>query len=53
MHALADLKENGADILELDVTASLSELHITAAKAVAVHGRVDVVVNNAGSTSLF
>ncbi|KAJ7465914.1 hypothetical protein FB451DRAFT_1261318 [Mycena latifolia] len=45
---LADLKEQGADVLELDVTAPLDELHAIAKKAVAIHGRIDVVVNNAG-----
>ncbi|KAG5640096.1 hypothetical protein DXG03_001233 [Asterophora parasitica] len=45
---LDDLKARGADILELDVTSSLEKLHEIAKKAVAIHGRVDVVVNNAG-----
>lgn len=45
---LADLKAQGADVLELDVTAPLETLHEVARKAVAIHGRVDVVVNNAG-----
>ncbi|KAI0651295.1 NAD-P-binding protein [Trametes meyenii] len=44
-----ELKAQGADVLELDVTASLEELKHVANKAVAIHGRVDVVVNNAGS----
>jgi len=45
---LTELKENGAATLELDVTAPLNELHAVAAKAVAIYGHVDVVVNNAG-----
>ena len=45
---LSELKEKGAATLELDVTAPLSELHAVAAKAVAIHGHIDVVVNNAG-----
>ncbi|KAF8645764.1 hypothetical protein AX16_007631 [Volvariella volvacea WC 439] len=45
---LDDLKAAGADTLELDVTAPLEKLKETAAAAVAIHGRVDVVVNNAG-----
>ena len=45
---LAELKEKGAATLELDVTAPLSELHAVAAKAVAIYGHIDVVVNNAG-----
>ena len=45
---LNELKEKGAATLELDVTAPLSELHTAAAKAVAIYGHIDVVVNNAG-----
>lgn len=45
---LADLKEKGADTLELDVTAPLDTLHEFAKQAIAIHGRIDVLVNNAG-----
>lgn len=45
---LDDLEQQGADVLEMDVTAPLETLHEVAKKAVAIHGRVDVVVNNAG-----
>lgn len=45
---LNDLKAQGADVLELDVTVPLSDLQTIAAKAIAIHGAVDVVVNNAG-----
>jgi len=45
---LEDLKREGADTLELDVTSSLEILHEVAKKAVAIHGRIDVLVNNAG-----
>ncbi|TFK72652.1 NAD(P)-binding protein [Pluteus cervinus] len=45
---LDDLKAKGAYILELDVTDSLDSLKEVAKKAVAVYGRVDVLVNNAG-----
>ncbi|KAF8647535.1 hypothetical protein AX16_006642 [Volvariella volvacea WC 439] len=45
---LDELKAQGADVLELDVTSPLETLQETAKKAVAIHGRVDVVVNNAG-----
>lgn len=45
---LDDLRTRGADVLELDVTAPLDKLHEIAKKAIAVHGRVDVLVNNAG-----
>lgn len=49
---LDDLREQGADILELDVTAPLDTLNDIAKKAVGIHGRVDVLVNNAGKLSL-
>ncbi|OJT06430.1 3-oxoacyl-[acyl-carrier-protein] reductase FabG [Trametes pubescens] len=42
-----ELKAHGADVLELDVTAPLDQLKQVAQKAVAIHGRVDIVVNNA------
>ncbi|KAH8093857.1 hypothetical protein BXZ70DRAFT_948182 [Cristinia sonorae] len=45
---LSDLKNQGADVLELDVTDPLEKLHQVAKAAVKIHGRVDVVVNNAG-----
>ncbi len=45
---LDELKAQGADVIELDVTAPLETLHETAKKAVAIHGRIDVLVNNAG-----
>lgn len=48
---LDDLKARGADILELDVTSSLATLQEAAKAAVAFHGRVDVIVNNAGQSA--
>ncbi|PBK63936.1 short chain dehydrogenase [Armillaria solidipes] len=48
LHLLADLKEKGAETLELDVTAPLDDLKKVADKAVGIYGRVDVLVNNAG-----
>ncbi|KAJ3508792.1 hypothetical protein NLJ89_g5561 [Agrocybe chaxingu] len=45
---LADLKEKGADALELDATLPLEKLQEVAKKAAAVHGRIDVLVNTAG-----
>lgn len=45
---LADLKNQGADVLELDATSPLETLHGIAKQAIAFHGRVDVLVNNAG-----
>ena len=46
---LEELQSKGADVLELDVTAPLDTLHDVAKKAIDIHGRVDVLVNNAGS----
>ncbi|KAK0484457.1 hypothetical protein IW261DRAFT_1330928 [Armillaria novae-zelandiae] len=48
VHQIVDLKDKGAETLELDVTAPLDELKKTAEKAVGIYGRVDVLVNNAG-----
>jgi NAD(P)-dependent dehydrogenase (short-subunit alcohol dehydrogenase family) len=48
---LDDLKARGADIVELDVTSPLETLHEAAKKAIAIHGRIDVLVNNAGEPS--
>ncbi|KAF9017892.1 NAD(P)-binding protein [Hymenopellis radicata] len=45
---LEDLKSAGADVLELDVTSSVDEIGEAAKKAIAIHGRIDVLVNNAG-----
>ncbi|KAK1221367.1 hypothetical protein PQX77_015836 [Marasmius sp. AFHP31] len=44
----SDLKDKGAETLELDVTEPLDRLHEVAKKAIAFYGRVDVLVNNAG-----
>ncbi|KAF8212903.1 hypothetical protein K438DRAFT_1957485 [Mycena galopus ATCC 62051] len=44
---LTDLKDKGADVLQLDVTSPLDELHVVAKNVAAIHGRIDVVVNNA------
>ena len=43
-----DPKAQGADVVGLDVTAPLGVLHDIAKEAVNIHGRVDVIVNNAG-----
>ena len=48
LNRLDDLKVKGADILELDVTNSLESLREVARKAVELHGRIDVLINNAG-----
>lgn len=47
---LDDLKAAGADTVELDVTASPEKLSEIAKEVVSIHGRVDVVVNNAGTS---
>lgn len=44
---IADLKEAGADILTLDVTSKLETLKEVAKQAHAIHGRIDILVNNA------
>ncbi|KAF9045077.1 hypothetical protein BJ165DRAFT_1389033 [Panaeolus papilionaceus] len=48
LHKLEDLKEKGADVLELDVTSPVDTLKQQAENAVAIHSRIDVLVNNAG-----
>ncbi|OBZ65295.1 3-oxoacyl-[acyl-carrier-protein] reductase FabG [Grifola frondosa] len=48
MPQLADLETRGANILQLDVTDTFDNLKEIAKKAVEIHGRVDVLVNNAG-----
>lgn len=50
--SLDDLKKEGADTLELDVTDTPENLNAIAKTAVAIHGRIDVVVNNAGKLSI-
>lgn len=45
---LEPLRAEGATVLQLDVTAEQDKLNAVIAAAVKVHGRVDVLVNNAG-----
>ncbi|KAI9838166.1 MAG: hypothetical protein M1837_002628 [Sclerophora amabilis] len=45
---IESLGPEGADILQLDVTSSLQTLNDVVAKAHGLHGRIDVLVNNAG-----
>ncbi|KAI0056647.1 NAD(P)-binding protein [Artomyces pyxidatus] len=45
---IRDLQHLGADALALDVTSDPAALALVAERALALHGRVDVVVNNAG-----
>ncbi|KAF5351889.1 hypothetical protein D9756_007556 [Leucocoprinus leucothites] len=46
---LDDLKARGAEILELDVTDPVETVKSVVAKALSIYGRIDVLVNNAGS----
>lgn len=41
------LKDTGASLLQLDVTDSQEALNDKVAEAIAIHGRIDVLVNNA------
>ncbi|KAJ5261411.1 Short-chain dehydrogenase/reductase SDR [Penicillium angulare] len=45
---LAPLKEAGAAVMELDVTASESVIKEKAEEAWSIYGKVDILVNNAG-----
>ncbi|KKK23488.1 hypothetical protein P175DRAFT_0529381 [Aspergillus ochraceoroseus IBT 24754] len=45
---ISHLAELGASTLALDITAPQRDLDAKAAEAIAIHGRVDVLVNNAG-----
>ena len=45
---LAHLKDTGAAVLELDVSAPEAEIHSKAEEALGIYGGVDVLVNNAG-----
>ncbi|KAL2816689.1 hypothetical protein BJX63DRAFT_441443 [Aspergillus granulosus] len=47
---ISHLKDLGAEVLQLDVTSPQSELNAKAAEAIAIFGRVDVLVNNAAFT---
>ncbi|KAJ7611423.1 putative short-chain oxidoreductase [Mycena polygramma] len=48
VESLAALKEQGAETLQLDVTAPLSELATFAKTAWDIYGQVDFLINNAG-----
>ena len=45
---LSDLKQAGADILSLDVTASLDDIKKVAEQAHSIYGQIDYLINNAG-----
>ena len=46
------LKEAGAAILQLDITAPQSELDAKAKEAIDIYGRIDVLTNNAGYVAI-
>ncbi|KAH9218703.1 oxidoreductase,short chain dehydrogenase-like protein [Leptodontidium sp. 2 PMI_412] len=48
INKISHLKEAGASILELDLFSEQATFNQIAADAIAIHGHVDVVVNNAG-----
>jgi NADP-dependent 3-hydroxy acid dehydrogenase YdfG len=45
---LSALKESGAAVFELDITAPQAELNEKAKEAWNIYGHIDVLVNNAG-----
>jgi len=45
---LDGLQSLGAHVLELDVTCSINEMNIVVGEVMKIHGRIDVLVNNAG-----
>ena len=45
---LAHLKDTGATIIELDVTASQAEINKKFQQALEAYGTIDVIVHNAG-----
>ncbi|KAF8862565.1 putative short-chain oxidoreductase [Acephala macrosclerotiorum] len=45
---LEKLKEKGAKLLDLDVTAPKSEIEEKMKEAVAIYGQIDILINNAG-----
>ncbi|KIY73994.1 NAD(P)-binding protein [Cylindrobasidium torrendii FP15055 ss-10] len=48
VHKLDDLREKGAAVIELNVTAPIDALKSIAHEAIGIYGQVDVLVNNAG-----
>jgi NAD(P)-dependent dehydrogenase (short-subunit alcohol dehydrogenase family) len=45
--SIEDLRRSGAAVLQLDVTSDQDKLNQTMAKAIAIYGHIDVLVNNA------
>ncbi|KAK9897137.1 NAD(P)-binding protein, partial [Cystobasidium minutum MCA 4210] len=48
IESIRDHEKRGATILELDLTADEEVIKDFAQKAIAVHGKVDILINNAG-----
>jgi len=48
LEKLQGIKQAGASILQLDITSSPSTISKTVAKAISIHGKIDVLLNNAG-----
>ena len=53
INKLDDLKAQGAQLVELDVTTSLEQLKEIANRSVEIYGHVDILVNNAGGCLSF
>lgn len=49
---LEDLKQAGADIMSLDVTASPNDIKKVAEEAYNLYGRIDYLINNAGYSQI-
>jgi NADP-dependent 3-hydroxy acid dehydrogenase YdfG len=48
INKLQHLKEAGASILELDITSLQQAINEIVAQAISIHGKIDVLLNNAG-----
>lgn len=51
LESIKHLEQPGVSIMRLDVTDDQKALQATIDKAILVHGRIDVLVNNAGFVS--
>ena len=49
---LTPLKEKGASILNLDVTASQEEIDSIIKEAIGIYGHIDILINNAGTLKM-
>jgi NAD(P)-dependent dehydrogenase (short-subunit alcohol dehydrogenase family) len=48
LESIQSLKDAGASVLKLDVTDEPDVINAVVAEAINIHGRIDVLVNNAG-----